>query len=107
MLKGQEGVARAMAEYEAEGGRVLGQEISIRAGGGLTRPDFYGENAQGIREFVEVKNGPGSLINRNQATLFPIIEQSGGVPVGSNAARAGLTPGVPLQPTPVRVITYP
>jgi RHS repeat-associated protein len=107
VLKGQEGVARAMADYEATGGTVLGKEISLRAGGGLTRPDFYGESAQGIREFIEVKNGAGAALNPNQDRLFPIVQQSGAVPVGANAARAGLTPGVPIPPTPVRVITYP
>jgi hypothetical protein len=107
VLKGQEGVARAIAEYEAAGGEVLGQQISIRAGGGRTVPDFYGQNAQGIREFIEVKNGPAAALNPNQGRLFPIIRQSGGVPVGRNAAAAGLNPGVPIPPTPVRVITYP
>ncbi len=107
VLKGQEGVARAMAEYEAAGGKVFGEQISIRAGGGRTIPDFYGQNAQGIREFIEVKNGPGAALNPNQQRLIPIIQQSGGVPVGGNAAAAGLTPGVPIPPTPVRVITYP
>jgi len=106
VLKGQEGVARAMAEYEAAGGKVLGQQISIRAGGRRAIPDFYGQNAQGIREFIEVKNGPKAALNPNQQRVFPIIQQSGGVPVGKNAAAAGLTPGVPIPPTPVRVITY-
>lgn len=107
VLKGQAGVTRAMSEYEAAGGQVLGEQISIRAGGGRTIPDFYGQNAQGINEFIEVKNGPSAALNPNQTRLFPIIEQSGGVPVGGNAAAAGLTPGVPIPPTPVRVIYYP
>jgi RHS repeat-associated protein len=108
VLKGQEGVARAMAEYEAAGGKVFGEQISIRAGGGRTIPDFYGQNAQGIREFIEVKNGPGAALNPNQQRLYPIIQQSGGVPVGANANIPGVvTPGVPIPPTPIRVIPYP
>jgi len=107
VLQGQAGVARAIGEYEAAGGQVLGREISLRAGGGLTRPDFYGQSAQGFREFIEVKNGTSAALNPNQARLFPIVQQSGAVPVGANAARAGLPPGVPIPPTHVRVITYP
>jgi len=107
VLQGQAGVARAIGEYEAAGGQVLGREISLRAGGGLTRPDFYGQSAQGFREFIEVKNGASAALNPNQARLFPIVQQSGAVPVGANAARAGLPPGVPIPPTHVRVITYP
>ena len=107
VLKGQEGVARAIAEYEAAGGKILGEQISMRAGGGRTIPYLYGQNAQGIREFIEVKNGSRAALNPNQSRLFPIIEQSGGVPVGGNAAAAGFTPGVPVPPTPVRIIHYP
>ncbi len=108
VLKGQEGVARAIAEYAASGGKVLGEQISIRAGGGRTIPDFYGQNAQGIREFIEVKNGLGAALNANQQRLYPIIQQSGGVPVGMNAKIPGvMTPGVPIPPTPVRLIQYP
>jgi len=107
VLQGQAGVARAIGEYEAAGVQVLGREISLRAGGGLTRPDFYGQSAQGFREFIEVKNGASAALNPNQARLFPIVQQSGAVPVGANAARAGLPPGVPILPTHVRVITYP
>jgi len=107
VLQGQAGVARAIGEYEAAGGQVLGREISLRAGGGLTRPDFYGQSAQGFREFTEVKNGASAALNPNQARLFPIVQQSGAVPIGANAARAGLPPGVPILPTHVRVITYP
>ena len=51
-------------------------------------PDFYGQNEQDIREFIEVKNGPGTTLNPNQERFFPIIEQSGGVPVGGNAVAA-------------------
>ena len=107
VLQGQAGVARAIGEYEAAGVQVLGREISLRAGGGLTRPDFYGQSAQGFREFIEVKNGASAALNPNQARLFPIVQQSGAVPVGANAARAGLPPGVPILPKHVRVITYP
>jgi RHS repeat-associated protein len=107
VLKGQAGVNRAITEYEAAGGQVLGKNINLRVGGGRTVPDLYGHNAAGIFEFLEVKNGASAILNQNQARLFPLIRQGGAVPVGANAARAGLVPGVPLPATPVRVITYP
>ena len=40
VLQGQAGVDRAIAQIEAEGGQVLGTEITVDAGGVRTRPRF-------------------------------------------------------------------
>jgi hypothetical protein len=53
------------------------------------------ENANFWRSSLAAKESP------------KLLNLSGGVPVGGNAAVAGLTPGVPIPPTPVRVIIYP
>jgi RHS repeat-associated protein len=108
VLKGQAGVDRAIAQIEAEGGQVLGKEITLDAGGVRTRPDLFVQNADGSYSFVEVKTGPNAALTPNQTIGFPAIEAGGAVPAGANAAETGvLTPGVPRGPTPVRVITYP
>ncbi len=106
VLKGQAGVERAIAEIEAEGGTILGREITIEAGGVRTRPDLYVKTAAGKTQFVEVKNGPGAGLTTNQKVAFPAIESTGGIPRGGNAAAAGLPPGEPIPPTPVEVRRY-
>jgi len=103
VLHGQQGVAQAIEQIEAEGGTVLGREITVDAGGVRARPDLLVQNADGSINFVEVKTGAGQL-TPNQQAVYPLIEQGGAVPAGANAANAGLQPGVPLPPTPVRVI---
>ena len=104
VLKGQAGVNQVAADIEASGGQVLGREITVEAGGVRTRPDLFVEDACGNRCFVEVKNGPSAGMTPNQRAAFPVIQAQGGVPVGANAAAAGLTPGVPIGPTPVWVV---
>jgi RHS repeat-associated protein len=106
VLQGQRGVATAIAIIESEGGEVLGSEITIDAEGVRARPDLVVRNANGDLQFVEVKTGGGTL-TPNQEIVYPLIERGGAVPAGANAAKAGLTPGVPLPPTPVRVIYLP
>ena len=105
VLKGQAGVARAITELEAQGATLLGREITVDAGGIRTRPDLLIQTRIGGTVFVEVKPGSG-VLTPNQAAAFPWIEKFGGIPRGGNAARAGLIPGQPLPPTPVRLITY-
>lgn len=108
VLKGQQGVERAISELEAEGNEVLAREVTIEAGGGTTRPDLLIRTPENELQFVEVKNGPTARLNPNQRKLFPQIEEFGGVPRGPNANVPGIiTPGVPIGPTPVRVIKFP
>ena len=106
VLQGQRGVATAIGQIEGEGGQVLGSEITIDAGGVRARPDLLIQNADGSLSFVEVKTG-GGVLTGNQQVVYPLIEQGGAVPAGANAAAAGLTPGVPLPPMPVRIIKLP
>jgi RHS repeat-associated protein len=108
VLQGQAGVDRAIAQIEAEGGQVLGTEITVDAGGVRTRPDIFVQNADGSYSFVEVKNGPSAGLTPNQTIGYPAIQAGGAVPAGANAAATQvLTPGVPVGPIPVRAITYP
>jgi len=106
VLKGQAGVERAIAEYEAEGGTILGREITIQTSAARTRLDLVGRNKAGELEFIEVKNGPNAGLTPNQELAIPKIREGGGVPRGGNAVAAGLSVGKPLPPTPVRIIQY-
>ncbi len=106
VLKGQAGVTRAIAAIEAEGGTIVGGEITLQAGAVRTRPDLLIRNALGQLEFVEVKNGAKAVLTANQEAGFPIIRAGGAVPKGANAAAAGLEVGAPLPPTSVRIIRY-
>jgi hypothetical protein len=104
--KGQQGVERAIREIEAEGGRVIGREITVQANGTTTRPDLLFETAEGELQFGEVKNGPSAGLTPNQNQGFPGIRAGGAIPVGANAAAAGLTPGSALPPMAVRMFWY-
>lgn len=58
VLKGAAGVARAEAEAAAEGGQVLGEEITIQNSAGRARADFVYRDAEGNLVVGEAKNGP-------------------------------------------------
>ncbi|MGH3937264.1 MAG: hypothetical protein ACRDTG_01300, partial [Pseudonocardiaceae bacterium] len=105
--QGAAGVQRTVDDLEASGGRVLGREITIEAGGVRTRPDLFVELPSGQPAFLEVKTGPSAGLTPNQTTAFPQIAAQGGVPRGANAAAAGLTPGTAIGPTPVWVVHQP
>ncbi len=105
--QGAAGVERAVADLEAAGGRVLGREVTIEAGGVRTRPDLFAELPSGQQAFLEIKTGASAGLTPNQTAAFPQIWTQGGVPRGANAAAAGLTPGVPIGPTPVWTVHYP
>lgn len=106
-LQGTAGVERAVADLEAAGGHVLGREVMIEAGGVRTRLDLYVELPTKQEAFLEVKTGPSATWTKNQAAAIPQIWTQGGIPRGANAAAAGLTPGVPIGPTPVWTVHYP
>jgi len=57
--------------------------------------------------FILVKTRPTAVLTVNQAAGFPGIWAGGAIPQGANTAAAGLTPGVPLGPTPVWVVHQP
>jgi RHS repeat-associated protein len=104
VLKGTEGVNRAIQEVEAEGGHILGKEITIRNSAGTARPDFVYQDADGNIVIAEAKNGPTAGLNSNQAAVLTEFQRSGGQFVGGNARAAGLPPSA--GPTPVRIFKY-
>jgi len=105
--QGAAGVDRTVADLEAAGGKVLGREISVDVNGVRTRPDLFVEFPHGQQGFIEVKTGAGARLTPNQATGFPGIRSGGAVPVGGNAAGAGLAPGVPMGAMPVWIVRQP
>jgi RHS repeat-associated protein len=101
VLKGQAGVAQTVSEIEAAGGRVLGREITLDAGGVTVRPDLFVETPAGAQVFVDSKNGFSAGLTQNQVVGYPAIQAGGAIPRGANAAAAGLPVGKPLPPMPV------
>ncbi len=99
-------VAQYIAQVESEGGAVLGNRITIYAGGSRAVPDLLIQNADSSVNFVEIKTG-GAQLSSQQEVVYPLIEQGGAVPAGGNAARAGLTPSIPLPPMQVITIHFP
>jgi hypothetical protein len=105
--QGAAGVQRTIDDIEGAGGRILGREVTVEAGGVRTRPDLFVELPGGQRAFIEVKTGPSAGLTPNQGTAFPSISSQGFTPFGANAAGAGLTPGMPAGPMPVWVVRQP
>jgi hypothetical protein len=104
VLKGAQGVERAIAEVEAEGGTVLGREITIDTAVARARADFVYRSADGELVVGEAKNGPRAALTANQRAAYQSLKSSGGRFVGGNAAAAGLPSTV--GPTTVRVFAY-
>jgi hypothetical protein len=104
VVKGQSGVARAIADIQSAGGRILGEEVTIETSAARTRPDLFVEAANGNRFFLEVKNGPFASLTRNQRAAYPLIRTEGGV---SRAIGNRFLPyGDVVPPTPVYIIKY-
>jgi len=94
VVKGHEGVARAIGDIEAAGGRALGRgEITVKTPVGRTRIDLAQRTHRGEFRFAEAKNGPAAALSSNQRRVFDYIQKYGGTPVGRRAEQAGLTPG--------------
>ncbi len=104
---GRAGEEAVESQIENSGGQILGRNITVDTPAARTRPDMYVRRASGANEFVEVKTGPAAKLSPNQRAAFPQIEAGGAIPRGGNAQKAGLAPGNPLGPTPVRVINVP
>jgi RHS repeat-associated protein len=100
--KGKQGVAQSVANETAQGGNVLGKEVTFKLpNGGSTRADIVSES-KGKLKIIESKNGPSPRLSPRQAEAQKAVQQGKPlVPVGENAEKAGLTPG-----TPVKVDTY-
>lgn len=84
--KGQEGVNRAITEFQDEGGIVHQTEVTIELNGVRNRFDFVGEK-NGLLHLFEVKNGPTARMTPNQKINIPIMQKQTPpfVPVGNNA----------------------
>jgi RHS repeat-associated protein len=106
VLKGAAGVQKAIAEIEAEGGEILGTEITIENSAGRARVDIAYKNASGNVELGlgEAKNGPTAGLNPNQRAVYEAAKTEGARLVGGNAAKAGLPSAI--GPTDVRVFKY-
>ena len=104
---GKAGVERTANEIEQANGRVLGSEITIRAAGWRAKVDLYVQLPNGQKAFIEVKTGEGAGLSEPQKAVYPELVANGGVPAGSKAAQAGLTPGVPIGPTQVWIVHQP
>jgi hypothetical protein len=106
VLKGQAGVDKAIAQVEMEGATQITREVTLDTGTLRTRPDFSFRTAQGDLMFGEAKNGPSAFLRSNQKKAFALIESQGAIPRGAKAVKAGLSPGVPIGPTPVRLFFF-
>ncbi|MEO8220374.1 MAG: RHS repeat-associated core domain-containing protein [Specibacter sp.] len=93
VLKGQAGVDQVAAGIEAAGGKILGREITVEAGGVRSRMDLYAELPCGTVCFIEVKNGWWARLTKNQTTVFPLVRTQPWVAYGQNAIDANLIPG--------------
>ena len=85
--KGQEGVKRAIAEFQDEGGVVIQKEVTVELNGIRNRFDF-GEK-DGTLHLFEVKNGPTARMTPNQKINIPIMQKQTPpfIPIGDNAKK--------------------
>ena len=106
-MKGQQGVNRAIENFKAEGGTVLGTEVTIEVDGVRIKLDFVGD-IDGERVLAEVKNGLKAGFTKNQKIVFPkLLEHPAFIPRGLNAIRAGFKPNVPFTDNyKVTIIKY-
>jgi len=104
VLKGVAGVQQAAAEIEAEGGQVLGREITIENSAGRARVDLAYRDSAGNLQLGEAKNGPTAGLNPNQQRVYDAMKTEGAKLVGGNAERAGLPSTIPAGS--VRVFKY-
>ncbi|MDD2528955.1 MAG: RHS repeat-associated core domain-containing protein [Lentimicrobiaceae bacterium] len=97
--KGQEGVQKAIDDFQAEGGIVKQTEVTLEVNGTRIRVDIVGE-FEGKITFIEVKNGVSAGYTPNQTIALPkMIDGIPVTPVGGNAANAGLIPGQTITKT--------
>lgn len=92
-----------------QGGLVRGQQVTVRTASTRVRPDRLVHEADGTLAWADskvVERGRTATLTPNQRVGFPELETVGGVPVGRNAAAAGLTPGQPVWPMPVRIYVW-
>lgn len=111
VLSGQEGVAWAEEELSKAGHTIRGKEVSIKynapdGGSKRVRLDLFTEDSNGKLIGIEVKNGPHASFTPNQKEGFPILRESGGIPVGKRASEAGFIVGERVESFNIEVIGY-
>jgi len=74
VLKGVEGLEKATAEIEAEGGQVLGKEITVETSAGRARVDLAYKDSSGKLVLGEAKNGPTATLNPNQKSVYQALK---------------------------------
>ena len=86
--KGQQGVERAIEEVRANGGDILGKEVTIKVNGTKVRVDFVAKINDKIT-FFEVKNGLHAGFTPNQKLVYPDLLLNKPIvhPVGANAMK--------------------
>jgi RHS repeat-associated protein len=108
VLKGVAGETRAIAQIEAEGGTVIGTNVTIKTniGKGEIRADILYKDAEGNLMIGEAKNGPTAEFNNNQLAHG---YAEGGPVSGTIAGTKGgpLYPaGTPISNVPIRTFAY-
>ena len=110
VAKGQRGVNASIDALLQRGDKLLGTEITIKVevDGEFVRvrPDILAQTPGGTMYIIDSKNGPMADLTRNQKIGYPILEEQGGIPVGRNAAKAGLVPGEWIDPIRVQIDRY-
>ncbi|MFT3740236.1 MAG: RHS repeat-associated core domain-containing protein [Breznakibacter sp.] len=100
--KGQEGVNRAIEEINAQGGKVLRQEVTLEVNGVRVRVDIAAD-FNGQITLIEVKNGPSAGFTPNQRIVYP--QMMDGIPIIPRGANANyIWPGQVGQSTTFYVL---
>jgi hypothetical protein len=94
-FKGIVGEERSIAQIEAEGGTVTGQHVMfVGPTGQRTTIDLVWVDAEGYLRGTEGKFGEYARLTKPQSVVYPNGGHLALVPVGENAIKAGLAPGV-------------
>lgn len=111
--QGAAGVSYAKAQIQAAGGRVLGEEISVRPQGHAAhvRPDLFASRPNGTLVFYDVKTGKGAGLTHNQRTGYPAIATGPFAVHGPNGSAALSAAGLSAWPSRMDVevlrVRYP
>lgn len=106
--QGTNGVNTASDALREQGYPVLRQEVSFRTPGARVSVDLAGVDGDRLVA-IEVKNGPTAVLTPNQVLAYPYFineDVANIIPIGRNAQRLGLTPGLSLQAQGISSITF-
>jgi filamentous hemagglutinin len=91
-----------MPKLEASQSGVVQQVTLKTKGGGKTRVDFMGRDANGCVVITECKASSTAPLTKNQKAAFPEIQNSGAVVVGKG--KPGFPQGTEIPPTAVNIV---